>query len=210
MKITLDQNEIEQALVSFVSNQGICIADKKIMVTLLAGKELTAAIEISHGISKPASPVVQRPPEPAPVFGTPEIPQPTAAAVTPPIHEEEEDGGQDREAIKAELDKLGIAYQPKARTATLIALLEEAKAGKPSPTVSEAEEGPMFGQTETEPAVPQEGPAAPAQSAPVDDDLPLFGSAAAPPAQPEAAKKEDTAPPFDLDTAEEEKPLFGS
>lgn len=185
MKITLDQKEIEQALVAFVSGQGICIADKNIAVTLIAGKELTAAIDISGGATQAlvAAPVMSQ--EAAPVFGQIVEAASTTAAGT-------EDNDPDREAIKASLDKMGIVYLPKARTATLVALYEDAKAARevmPAQPVTEAPApaqevenvfGNVFGAPAAEP-VKEEPPfdvTSPVikEEEELDDDRPLFGN----------------------------------
>lgn len=186
MKILLEQHEIEQALIQYIGQQGLPIAGNHIKVTLVADKELTAAIEITG--------------KPSLVSNTGPIVR--AAVADPEETEPSEEPDPDRDALKAELDKLGIEYPPKTRTSTLVTLLEEAKAA------ASAEEkridcttSNVFGETAGAHGATEE-------DATSDEDTPIFGQNAEPPAQP---KKE--APPFDVPDAEapdDDMPLFGA
>lgn len=52
MQVTLNQKEIETAIITFVGNQGISTVGKRTEVTLIAGRGpsgMTASIEISDG-----------------------------------------------------------------------------------------------------------------------------------------------------------------
>lgn len=52
MQVTLNQKEIETAIVTFVGNQGISTVGKRTEVTLIAGRGpngMTASIDISDG-----------------------------------------------------------------------------------------------------------------------------------------------------------------
>ena len=194
MKILLEQHEIEQALIQYIGQQGLPIAGNHIKVTLVADKELTAAIEITG--------------KPSLVSNTGPIVR--AAVADPEETEPSEEPDPDRDALKAELDKLGIEYPPKTRTSTLVTLLEEAKAA------ASAEEkcvdcttSNVFGET-----VGALGETVGAygvtvkEDAPSDEDTPIFGQNAEPPAQP---KKE--APPFDVpgtEAPDDDTPLFGA
>lgn len=125
MKITLDHSEIEEAIISFVGSQGIPIADKHVSISLVTdGEDVRANIKVSnekktsdHTVKpEPAKP--QSPPEPEPVFE----------------NKLEPSENIDRERLKKELDQRNIHYAPKARTATLISLLEEAQDAEDSTT----------------------------------------------------------------------------
>lgn len=80
MQITLNQDEIERAIITFVGNQGISITGKNVDVTLIAGRApngMSATINISNDDvpsnvptpRKPAAPTVIEvcEPEPTPV-----------------------------------------------------------------------------------------------------------------------------------------------
>ena len=178
MQITLNQKEIEKAIVDFVCGQGVPLGNRDVAIKLTVDKELSAAIVISSNTfsqgftsntaaSPEKLPVDSSAPGPAPVFGA-----------------EVDTETDDREAIKAELDALGIAYAAKAHTPTLKALLEEAKATKTAyPVPAEEETASMFGGNTEQPTAPaEESPfdtdnteqAAPATEEELDDK-PLFG-----------------------------------
>jgi len=170
MKITLEHNEIDQALIDFVRKQGLNVKAGDIQITVkdgqisaaLATTFLTAAAVPTETVSVPTAEVPQ--------FGSPVV---------------EED---DREVLKAELDKLGIEYAPKARTATLQSLLEEAQAShkEPAPTIPKEDTSALFGESaaatvSSEDPPPFEvgtlaTPVAPITATEeIDDDKPLFG-----------------------------------
>ena len=56
MQITLNQSEIENAIITFVGSQGIAITGKNVDVTLTAGRGpngMSASIDISNDAAKP-------------------------------------------------------------------------------------------------------------------------------------------------------------
>lgn len=181
MQITLNQKEIEKAIVDFVCGQGVPLGNRDVAIKLTVDKELSAAIIISSdtfsqgftSTSGTPAPPDKTPwegasPEPAPVFGTADT----------------DTEADDREAIKAELDALGIAYAAKAHTPTLRALLEEAKAAKTVvPAPEENATAGLFSGNTGEPTETAEEPpfgtdnvesAAPTTEEELDDK-PLFG-----------------------------------
>lgn len=169
MQIILTQKEIETALVDFVGGQGIPLQGKHINVDLIAGKELSASISVSGESKAQPAATATAEPEPTPVFATPE-----------PTTSEPDDDNVDRDKLKAILDTNGIFYAPKARTATLVTLVDEiddsAKAedtpaespAKPTTNIfaPEAQDDPPFNLKD----------ASVEEDAPVDDDKPLFGN----------------------------------
>lgn len=186
MQITLNQKEIEEALVDYVGNQGISLSNRHINVSLVAGKELTAAIQISkEAITAPAK--IQEP-----LTG-----EPTVSA---------ED--LDRETLKAELDRRGIEYAPKAHTPTLQSLLDEAQAKE------EAEGDTPDPQPQAEPALEEEK-----QDESAVDTGSIFGNPSTVPQQQETAKEPDVPwkeqeavepePEAEKPEEEDNRPLFG-
>lgn len=62
MQITLNQDEIEKAIITFVGNQGISITGKHVDVTLIAGRApngMSASINISND-DAPSSALIPR------------------------------------------------------------------------------------------------------------------------------------------------------
>ena len=187
MQITLNQKEIEKAIVDFVCGQGVPLGNRDVAIKLTVDKELTAAIVISSDTFSQGftSNTATTPKNPLPDVPSSE-PKPAQPVATPePVFGIEADTEtDDREAIKAELDALGIAYAAKAHTPTLKALLEEAKATKTAyPVPAEEETASMFGwNTEQPTALAEETPfdtnnteqAAPTTEEELDD-MPLFG-----------------------------------
>lgn len=178
MQITLNQKEIEKAIVDFVCGQGVPLGNRDVAIKLTVDKELSAAIVISSDtFSQGFTSNTAASPEKFPVDSS--APRPT------PVYSTEVDAEtDDREAIKAELDALGIAYAAKAHTPTLKALLEEAKATKTAyPVPAEEATASIFGGNAKQPTAPAEEPpfdtdnteqAAPATEEELDDK-PLFG-----------------------------------
>lgn len=62
MQITLNQDEIEKAIITFVGNQGISITGKHVDVTLIAGRApngMSASINISND-DAPSNAIIPR------------------------------------------------------------------------------------------------------------------------------------------------------
>jgi len=167
MKITLDHAEIDQALIDFVRKQGLNVKAGDIQITVKDG-------QISAALATTFLTAVAVPVEAAPV---------SVPASIPVVTEPAEEG--DREVLKAELDKLGIEYAPKARTATLQSLLEEAQASnkESAPFIPKEDTSALFGESaavtassEEPPPFDVETPVAPVTATEeIDDDKPLFG-----------------------------------
>lgn len=119
MRISLNKEEIQQAIINYVGSQGISISGRRIAVCLETnGNDIRAGLEITDpevSYEQTAQDVVPEYPD----AQATEAPTPEKADESPEI---------DREAVKAELDQLGVEYAPKAHTSTLVTLLEEAKA----------------------------------------------------------------------------------
>ena len=187
MQITLNQKEIEKAIVDFVCGQGVPLGNRDVAIKLTVDKELTAAIVISSDTFSQGftSNTATTPKNPLPDVPSSE-PKPAQPVATPePVFGTEVDAEtDDREAIKAELDALGIAYAAKAHTPTLKALLEEAKAAKTVvPAPEENATAGLFSGNTGEPTETAEEPpfgtdnvesAAPTTEEELDDK-PLFG-----------------------------------
>jgi len=63
MQVTLNQAEIERAIIAFVGNQGISITGKNVEVTLVAGRGpqgMTASIDISNDDLPPVGPITRK------------------------------------------------------------------------------------------------------------------------------------------------------
>lgn len=186
VQIVLDQKEIEKALLSHIGHLGISLANKHVSVTLVPGKELSAAISISGepvtstSVAAPVGPAVQ------------------TASIPAPAPKVEETVDLNRDRIKAELDRRGIEYAPKAHTPTLQGLLEEAQA-------KEAAANQFAAAPTSAPAVVVETTQ---EDAPLFGGGGIFGAPAEPvPATPKEPVKET--PPFDVDD-DDNRPLFGS
>lgn len=169
MKITLDHEEIDQALIDFVRKQGLDVKAGDIQIKVQDG-QISASLATTFLTSiDPATPVAVAPKSScckAPVVET---------------HEEE----PDREVLKAKLDKLGIEYAPKARTATLQSLVDEASGQQEfnfDAAKTEDTSDSIFGQAEPPiEAAAEESPPFDTDTKPVeepDDDKPLFGAQA--------------------------------
>lgn len=181
MRITLDHQEIDQALIDYVRKQGLQVNPGDIDIHVENGK-ISAAISTSFltgaAVATQSTPVAVEP-------ATQETP--AVGATEPNSAPEEQD--VDRDQIKIELDKRSIEYAPKARTATLVALLEEAQANDKQPA-PEADTGNIFGGA-TDPDATE------------PDDTPPFGMDDTPAEEP-APKQPVTEEPDD------DKPLFGN
>lgn len=150
MKITLEHEEIDQALIDFVRKQGLNVSAGDIEIKVQDGR-ISASVATRFLTAAATTPSVPVAAEPTPTHN--------------PVPEVED---ADREAMKTQLNKLGIEYAPKARTATLQSLLEEAQAAAPTfpPEQPDPQQSLPF---DVEPA-----PTAPKVEEP-DDDKPLFG-----------------------------------
>lgn len=200
MQITLNQKEIEKAIVDFVCGQGIPIAGRNVKIQLITGSDIKAAIEITgSGLSLDTTNTTHA--------GCCSNAFPDQQTQCTPIKEEkpviaDTTEEVDREKLKKQLDALGIEYAPKAHTATLVSLLEEAQA-------AQAKTGtPLFGANE-ETAVTNE-PAKPAEV--VTETSSMFGSAVttqAPAEEPPPFYVEPAAPQQVTEEELDEKPLFG-
>lgn len=203
MQLTLAQKEIEKAIVDFVAAKGVSLGNTNVHVTLItAAGNVRAIIDISTGFEDVDQAV-------APTQAT-EVIVPVVTA-EPPVQQQQavtpvETDELDRERIKAELDKRGIEYLPKAHTPTLQTMLEDVLS-KESAQAAQAAAPVAASQTTSNlfgaPVKADDPPFdidPPVQAAPVHESP--FGQPAKS-SEPEPVQKEDK-------VADEEKPLFGS
>jgi hypothetical protein len=100
MQITLDQTEMETAVVAYIKDQGLCLGSTEPKITFTAGRApsgMTASIELSNLITitpEAAEPRVAKPkPKPPKVSQTkPEVVNETVDEEEPELVEEESSG----------------------------------------------------------------------------------------------------------------------
>lgn len=171
-QVALNESDIKEAILAHIAAKGISTSGSA-SVELVHGDSLSAKVDISSDAG--------------------------ATAATKPINQKAEDA--DREAMKTELDALGIEYAPRARTATLQDLLETARAS------SGTEEGtsPVFGDqaVETEPETTGQ------------DTGSMFGGDTEqekedPPFETTKEPETETASGENGENSEDDRPLFGA
>jgi hypothetical protein len=196
MKIMLNQDEIVYAIVEHIREMDVNVVDNHIHVNLnVSSSGVMAEVEL---ITQPFVSVTDTDEETKyPCEETcaceeeelevaPE--EPEVAIVPAPTGEPVDHVEADRDRLKEILDASGVAYAPKARTSTLVGLVDDLSQVKPAPVFDSARPG--------------DAPAKEVE-APEEDTVNIF------------APVEET-PPFNLKDAsvvepvDEDKPLFGN